>query len=88
MVAGRIAERTRNEWAALLEGTDACAVPVLTITEAPDHAHNRARTAYVGHEGVTQPAPAPRLGRTPGRISEGSQAQPLDPKDVLEKWGA
>ncbi|WP_347313226.1 CaiB/BaiF CoA transferase family protein [Defluviimonas sp. SAOS-178_SWC] len=87
-VAGRIAEKTRDEWAALLEGTDACAAPVLTIAEAPDHAHNRARSTYLRHEGVTQPAPAPRLGRTPGRIADGSQAVPLAPADVLKNWGA
>ncbi len=87
-VAARIAEETRDAWAALLEGTDACAAPVLTIAEAPGHAHNRARGAYLDHEGVTQPAPAPRLSRTPGRIAEGSQVAPLDPAELLGKWGA
>lgn len=88
VVAARIAEKTRDEWAALLEGTDACAAPVLTIAEAPGHAHYWARGTYVGHEGVTQPAPVPRLSRTPGRIADGSQARPLDPADLLENWGA
>ena len=88
IVAARIVGRTRDEWAELLEGTDACAVPVMKIAEAPGHAHNVARSTYVTHEGVTQPAPAPRLSRTPGAIGSGSQSAPLDAAQVLEKWGA
>lgn len=53
--------RTRDEWAALTEGTDACVTPVLSMAEAPDHPHNRARGAFVTREGVVQPAPAPRF---------------------------
>lgn len=87
-VAVRMAERTRDEWAALLEGTDACAAPVLTLDEAPAHPHNVARGAYVAHDGITQPAPAPRLSRTPGRIADGSQIEPLDVQAVLAAWGA
>jgi alpha-methylacyl-CoA racemase len=56
--------RTREEWCALLEGTDACFAPVLTTDEAPDHPHNAARGAYVEIDGVVQPAPAPRFSRT------------------------
>ncbi len=56
--------RTRDEWCALLEGTDACFAPVLTTDEAPDHPHNRARGTYVEIDGVVQPAPAPRFSRT------------------------
>lgn len=57
--------RTRAEWCALLEGTDACVAPVLDFDEAPAHAHNRARQTFVSLDGVTQPAPAPRFSRTP-----------------------
>ena len=56
--------RTRDQWCALLEGTDACFAPVLTTDEAPDHPHNAARRTYVEIEGVVQPAPAPRFSRT------------------------
>lgn len=57
--------RTRAEWCALLEGTDACFAPVLSMAEAPDHPHNAARDAFINLEGQTQPAPAPRFARTP-----------------------
>jgi crotonobetainyl-CoA:carnitine CoA-transferase CaiB-like acyl-CoA transferase len=57
-------EKTRDEWCALLEGTDACFAPVLTTDEAPGHPHNRARGTYVEIGGVVQPAPAPRFSRT------------------------
>ncbi|RYY97380.1 MAG: CoA transferase, partial [Comamonadaceae bacterium] len=56
--------RTRDEWCALLEGTDACFAPVLDWGEAPRHAHNVARGTFVELEGVMQPAPAPRFSRT------------------------
>jgi alpha-methylacyl-CoA racemase len=56
--------RTRAEWCALLEGTDACFAPVLTTDEAASHPHNRARGTYVEIDGIAQPAPAPRFSRT------------------------
>lgn len=60
--------KTRDEWCAVMEGTDICFAPILDITEVPDHPHNVARNAYVERDGVTQPAPAPRFSRTPGEI--------------------
>jgi alpha-methylacyl-CoA racemase len=63
-IAAIFATRTRDEWAALLEGTDACVAPVLSLTEAPRHAHARARAGFVEVGGVTQAAPAPRFSRT------------------------
>ena len=60
--------RTRDEWAELLERTDACAAPVLDWEEAPRHPHMAAREVFVERDGVTQPAPAPRFSRTPGAI--------------------
>ena len=62
--AGLFKTRTRDQWCALLEGTDACFAPVLTTDEAPDHPHNAARRTYVEIDGVVQPAPAPRFSRT------------------------
>lgn len=56
--------KTRDEWCALLEGSDACFAPVLDWDEAPQHAHNRARETFVEVGGMMQPAPAPRFSRT------------------------
>jgi hypothetical protein len=60
--------RTRDEWCALLEGADACVAPVLEMDEAPDHPHNRARDTFLTIDDVVQPAPAPRLSRTPAAV--------------------
>jgi alpha-methylacyl-CoA racemase len=57
--------RTRDEWCAVLEHTDACFAPVLSMAEAPSHPHNQARGTFVEVDGVTQPAPAPRYSGTP-----------------------
>lgn len=65
LIGARVATRTRDEWVALFEGSDACVAPVLTLAEAPTDPHNRARGAFVDVDGVTQPAPAPRFTGTP-----------------------
>ncbi|MGH7155092.1 MAG: CoA transferase, partial [Acetobacteraceae bacterium] len=57
--------KTRDEWCAIMEGTDACFAPVLSLDEAPRHPHGIARNAFVDVDGVAQPAPAPRFSRTP-----------------------
>ncbi len=57
--------KTREEWCALMEGTDICFAPVLSLAEAPLHPHNVARTAFVEVGGMIQPAPAPRFSATP-----------------------
>ena len=67
-IAARIKERTRLEWESTYAGSDACVVPVLTMGEAPEHPHHRARTTFVESDGVMQPAPGPRFDRTPGEI--------------------
>jgi alpha-methylacyl-CoA racemase len=59
--------RSRDQWCALLEGSDACVAPVLSLAEAPEHPHNRARGTFVSAGGVLQPAPAPRFSATPAR---------------------
>ncbi len=58
-------ERTRDDWCALLEGSDACVSPVLSMAEAPEHPHHRARGAFVQAGGVVQPAPGPRFASAP-----------------------
>jgi alpha-methylacyl-CoA racemase len=66
-LAGIIAGRTREQWCALLEGTDACFAPVLDFEEAPRHPHHVARSSFIKTDGIVHPAPAPRLSRTPGQ---------------------
>ena len=64
-LAAAFATRTRDEWAAHFAGTDACVAPVLTLAEAPDHPHHRARGSYLHRDGATLAAPAPRFAATP-----------------------
>lgn len=60
--------KTREQWCLLLEGTDACFSPVLTMNEAAEHPHNIARKTFVRQDGVLQPSPAPRFDRTPSEL--------------------
>ena len=64
-MAELFATRTRDEWCALLEGTDACFAPVLAPSEAAQHPHLKARGAYAKIDGVLQANPAPRFSGTP-----------------------
>jgi alpha-methylacyl-CoA racemase len=66
--------KTRAEWGRIMEGTDICFAPVLTMAEAPKHPHMAARNVFVERHGVTQPAPAPRFSRTPSAIREPEKA--------------
>ena len=78
--------RPRDHWTALLEGTDACFAPVLSLDEAPSHPHLAARETFTEAFGVTQPAPAPRFSRTPGAI-QGPPAKAGDKGEaVLARW--
>lgn len=60
--------RSRAEWEAVFEGSDACVAPVLSLEEAARHPHNAARATWVSVDGVLQPAPAPRFSRTPAAV--------------------
>src|SRR4029453_2503976 len=64
-IGNAVASRTRDEWCRIMEGTDACFAPVLTVEEAARHPHNVARGSFVSVNGVEQNAPAPRLSPTP-----------------------
>jgi alpha-methylacyl-CoA racemase len=79
--------RTRDDWCALLEGTDACFAPVLDMAEAPQHPHNRARGTFVEVDGVTQPAPAPRFSRTAAGKPTPPSAPGADSAAILADWG-
>jgi alpha-methylacyl-CoA racemase len=79
--------RTRDEWCSLLEGSDACFAPVLTMAEARVHPHNRARNAFVDVAGVAQPGPAPRFSRTKTEVPRPASAGGADTDAVLRDWG-
>ncbi|EHR69649.1 putative acyl-CoA transferase/carnitine dehydratase [Burkholderiales bacterium JOSHI_001] len=79
--------RTRDEWATLLEGSDACAAPVLSLHEAPQHRHAAARAAFVQVDGVSQPAPAPRFSRTPAAVPEPPPREGQHSRQVLADAG-
>lgn len=80
----RFRTRTREDWCLLLEGTDACFAPVLSMAEAPSHPHNRARSTFVEVDGIVQPAPAPRFSRTAPELS--GPAERPDGPDALLSW--
>jgi alpha-methylacyl-CoA racemase len=79
--------KTRDEWCLKMEGTDVCFAPVLSLAEAPQHAHNRARSAFIEVDGVKQPAPAPRYSRTPGAIARGAPRRGEGGAQALADWG-
>ncbi|AJP72255.1 CaiB/BaiF CoA transferase family protein [Sphingomonas hengshuiensis] len=81
-LAERFATRSRDDWAALLEPLDACVAPILSFAEAAEHPHAVARDLFVEHQGRRQPAPAPRLSRTPARIGTGDS----DGAALLARW--
>lgn len=87
MVAAKIATRTRDEWQAILEGTDACFAPVLSLDEVPLHEHNRARATFVDVGGDRQPAPAPRFDRTPTTSPKPASGPGADSTEVLAELG-
>jgi len=86
-IAAVVKTKTRDEWTALMEGTDVCFAPVLSMAEAPGHAHNAARGTFTELAGVTQPAPAPRFSRTPGAIQGPAAAPGADTEKILADWG-
>ena len=79
--------RTRDEWMAAFEGSDACVAPVLDMDEAPRHPHNRARETFVRRAGRWQPNAAPRFSRTPTRIRSDPAPAGSEPRETLRAWG-
>jgi alpha-methylacyl-CoA racemase len=67
--------KTREDWCKIMEGTDICFAPILTMAEAPKHPHNVARGVFIERHGVTQPAPAPRFLRTPSAARDPAAAE-------------
>jgi alpha-methylacyl-CoA racemase len=85
--AAVIAGKTRDEWCAIFEGSDACVAPVLTLGEAAEHPHNVARGTFVRAFDVTQPAPAPRFSRTQPEIGSPPSQPGADTERALSAWG-
>jgi alpha-methylacyl-CoA racemase len=86
-VAEAVARRPRDEWAEVFAPLDACVAPVLSMGEAAQHPHLRARGTLVEHDGVVQPAPAPRLSRTPGAVSGPPSRPGQHTREALGAWG-
>jgi alpha-methylacyl-CoA racemase len=79
--------KTQAEWCAQMEHTDVCFAPVLTMSEAAAHPHNRERQTFVEHNGLMQPAPAPRFSRTSAALSHAPARPGADTRDVLASAG-
>jgi alpha-methylacyl-CoA racemase len=86
-LAEKFKEKTRDEWCALFAGSDACVTPVLSLREAAEHPHNRARSAFIEVDGVEQNAPAPRFSRTQARHPKAPPKIGADVREVLAEWG-
>ncbi|TQF27578.1 carnitine dehydratase [Bradyrhizobium sp. UNPF46] len=80
------AKRTRDEWDALLQGSDACYAPILDLAEAPMHPHSQARQAFVEVDGITQPNVAPRFSITPGEIKRSAPQPGQGGLEALRCW--
>ena len=81
-------EKTRNEWDAIMLGTDICYAPILTLEEAANHPHNKERGTFEQSDGVIQASPAPRFSRTSPEMPEASTAAGADTEEILSGIGA
>jgi alpha-methylacyl-CoA racemase len=87
LFSARFKGRTRDEWAELFAGSEACVEPVLSLTEAAHDPHLTARQTYLTRDGVVQPAPSPRFSRTPGQLTNPAPAPGQDTIEALTRWG-
>jgi alpha-methylacyl-CoA racemase len=81
------ATKSQAQWCQIMEGTDVCFAPVLTMSEAAKHPHNVARQTFIEVNGVAQPAPAPRFSRTNATVSHGPVVAGENTREVLQSWG-
>ena len=81
------ATKTQAEWCKIMEGTDVCFAPVLTMSEAAKHPHNVARKTFIEIAGTTQPAPAPRFSRTVASLPTAPVGAGVNTREVLQSWG-
>jgi len=80
-------QKTRQEWCDIMEATDVCFAPVLTMSEAAEHPHNKERQTFIDAFGQTQPAPAPRFSRTTTKIAIPPAHSGQHTAEVLKAWG-
>ncbi len=80
-------QKTRDEWCEIMEGTDVCFAPILSLSEAPEHPHNKARNTFVELDGVLQPAPSPRFSRTEAALTTSARTAGQDTDAVLADFG-
>ena len=86
-VAAVFKTKTRDEWCKIMDGTDVCFSPVLTMGEAPEHPHNKARGTFVDFHGVVQPAPAPRFSRSEAKLDRPPASAGQHTDEVLGELG-
>lgn len=86
-LAAVLKTKTRDEWDAIMLGTDICYAPILSLDEAPKHAHNVARETFLTIDGVVQPAPAPRFSRTVSKVQGPVPQIGADNDAALADWG-
>lgn len=79
--------KTRDEWCGIMEGSDACFAPVLSLAEVRGHPHNRARSSFSERDGIVQPAPAPRFSRTQAEAGASPPHAGAHSKAALADWG-
>jgi len=81
------ASQPRAYWEAVFADSDACVTPVLSLHEAPDHAHNRARATFIEVDGKPLPAPAPRFSRTPAAMRSPPPVSGAHSEQLLRECG-
>jgi alpha-methylacyl-CoA racemase len=86
-LAAVLKTKTRDEWCAIMEGSDVCFAPILDLDEAPEHPHNKARGTFVDIDGVMQPGPAPRFSRTAPEVPSPPPKAGEHTEEVLAAWG-
>jgi len=79
--------KSRADWCDMLEDSDACFAPVLSLAEAPEHPHQKARHGFIDIDGVSQPAPAPRFSRSVGAKPTAPEAPGESANEAMSEWG-
>jgi alpha-methylacyl-CoA racemase len=80
-------QKTQAEWCELMEATDVCFAPVLTMSQAAQHPHNVERQTFIDVAGTVQPAPAPRFSRTRAEVASPPAHAGAHTREVFEAWG-